>query len=267
MTQTQVKPTARRGSRRAAIWVGAVTCAALLIGTAVLVSLGNRSTPPTNSTRPVHYLGLYVRGMPSSYDGVTAFTTATGVGPNVLMYYSAWLEPFQTSFATTAAEHGAMPLVQINPFGVSIAAIASGRFDGYLSAYAEAVGSYRHPVILSFGHEVNGNWYPWGYTHTSPAVFVAAWRHIVSLFRGLGVRNATWLWTVNIMDPHGGIPPPAQWWPGSSYVTWVGIDGYYYKPSLTFAPLFGPTIAAVRELTGDPILIAESCGSRSRTGS
>ena len=30
-------------------------------------------------------------------------------------------------------------------------------------------------------------------------------------------------------------------------MTWVGIDGYYYKPSWAFAPLFGPTIKAVRE--------------------
>ena len=94
--------------------------------------------------------------------------------------------------------------------GVSIAAIASGRYDGYLSAYAEAVRAYRHPVILSFGHEMNGTWYSWGYRHTSPAVFVAAWRHIVTLFRALGARNVTWLWTVNIVNDtqHGRIPPP-----------------------------------------------------------
>ncbi|HYY17864.1 MAG TPA: hypothetical protein VE864_03415, partial [Streptosporangiaceae bacterium] len=48
------------------------------------------------------------------------------------------------------------------------------------------------------------------------------------------------------------------WWPGRAYVNWVGIDGYYYSASLTFASLFGPTIAAVRERTGDPILIAET---------
>jgi hypothetical protein len=49
-----------------------------------------------------------------------------------------------------------------------------------------------------------------------------------------------------------------QWWPGSSYVTWVGIDGYYLKPNWQFAPLFGPTIGAVRTLTNAPILIAET---------
>jgi hypothetical protein len=174
------------------------------------------------------------------------------------MYYSSWLEPFQAGFAATAAEHGAVPLVQINPLGVSLAAIASGQYDGYLDSYAEAVRSYHHPVIMGFGHEMNGHWYSWGYQHTSPAVFVAAWRHIVDVFRGLGARNVTWLWTVNIIDPLGGILSPRPWWPGSSYVTWVGIDGYYYTPSSTFAPLFGPTIAAVRALTSDPILIAET---------
>ena len=41
-------------------------------------------------------------------------------------------------------------------------------------------------------------------------------------------------------------------------MTWVGIDGYYLKATSKFAPLFGPTIGAVRALTGDPILIAET---------
>ena len=41
-------------------------------------------------------------------------------------------------------------------------------------------------------------------------------------------------------------------------MNWVGIDGYYLKPNWQFAPLFGPTIGAVHELTGDPILIAET---------
>ena len=257
MTESQVGPDTRRGSHRTAKWVSIAACAVLLIAAAVPIALKLRPAPAASSIQPIRYLGVYERDMASSYAGVTAFTTATGIRPDVLTYYSSWLEPFQTSFAVTAAEHGAVPLVQINPYGVSLAAIASGQYDGYLSAYAEAVRAYLHPVILSFGHEMNGNWYPWGNTHTSPAVFVAAWRHIVTLFRGLGVQNVTWLWTANIIQI-GGIPSPADWWPGSSYVTWVGIDGYYYQSSWKFASLFGPTIAAIRELTSDPILIAET---------
>ena len=175
------------------------------------------------------------------------------------MYYSGWLEPFQTSFAATVARHGAVPLVQIDPTDISLAAIAAGRYDAYLISYAEAVRAYRDPVILSFGHEMNGTWYSWGYRYTSPATFVAAWRHIVTLFRHLGTPNVTWLWTINIIKTqHGRIPGPAPWWPGGSYVTWVGIDAYYLEPSWRFVPIFGPTITAVRELTGDPILIAET---------
>ena len=68
----------------------------------------------------------------------------------------------------------------------------------------------------------------------------------------------TWMWTVNTIHPRASVPSPGPWWPGSSYVTWVGIDGYYVNSSSMFASLFGPTIAAVRALTHDPILIAET---------
>jgi mannan endo-1,4-beta-mannosidase len=211
-------------------------------------------------TTPQSYLGVYTQGSPASYSGVTAFANATGSRPDLVMYYSGWFVPFPAAFAATAASNGAVPLVQMDPDKISLAKIGAGRYDGYLSAYAEAVRNYRHPVIVSFGHEMNGTWSTWGYGQTSPAVFVAAWRHIVTLFRNLGARNVTWLWTVNIIDDTQGgtIPAPAPWWPGSSYVTWVGIDGYYLKPNWQFAPLFGPTIAHVRALTQDPILIAET---------
>jgi mannan endo-1,4-beta-mannosidase len=214
--------------------------------------------PVTLPAHPETYLGVYVNRVPDSYANVTAFTTRTGVRPSIVTYYSGWLEPFQASFAATAAKAGAVPLVQMQPSGISLAAIASGRYDSYLSSFAEAVRAYGRPVIVSFGHEMNGTWYSWSYGHSSPAAFVAAWRHIVTVFRVVGTQNVTWLWTVNVIDAQAGIPAPDPWWPGSSYVTWVGIDGYYTQPSMTFAPLFGPTIVAVRTLTGDPIFIAET---------
>jgi mannan endo-1,4-beta-mannosidase len=210
-------------------------------------------------TTPGSYLGVYADGVPDSYAGVTAFTKATGVKPRLVVYYSGWFEPFQASFAATAATNGAVPLVQMDPTNISVAAIANGRYDAYLISYAKAVRAYSKPVVLSFGHEMNGIWFSWGYRNTSPATFIAAWRHLVSLFRQVGTQNVTWLWTVNILKTqHGQIPSPAAWWPGRSYVTWVGIDGYYLKPNWQFVPIFGPTVVAVREVTSDPILIAET---------
>jgi mannan endo-1,4-beta-mannosidase len=253
----------KRPRRIARVAVAVIAVAVIAAG----VAFYDKSSDPSVGPLPVRlpatpqsYLGVYTKGFPTSYSGLTAFAQATGSKPDVAMYYSGWYVPFPSGFARTAASNGVAPLVQMDPDGVSLAQIAAGRYDAYLSAYAEAVRAYRDPVIVSFGHEMNGTWYSWGYRHTSPAVFVAAWRHVVDLFRNFGARNVTWLWTVNVInDTQGGrIPSPAAWWPGSSYVNWVGIDGYYLKPSWAFAPLFGPTIAAVRRLTGDPILIAET---------
>jgi mannan endo-1,4-beta-mannosidase len=216
---------------------------------------------PTPQSRTGTYIGVFERGAPQTYAGITAFTKTTGVSPRLVSYYSGWFEPFQVAFATEAASHGALPLVQIDPTKISLAAIAAGEYDGYLRSYADSVRSYGRKVVLGFGHEMNGSWYAWGYKHTPARVFVAAWRHVVDVFRQQGADNVIWMWTVNIIHPGSrAIPSPARWWPGSSYVTWVGIDGYYYKPSWSFAPLFGPTIKIVHSLTRMPvpILISET---------
>ena len=244
--------------------------AAVVLAVAVTLVLRNDPGPgrpgspgPQNGqvalpAAPGSYIGVYPHGAPASYAEATAFATATGVKPRLVVYYSGWLEPFKTGFARTASRQGAVPLVQIDPSGVSLAAIASGHFDSYLSTYARSVRGYGHPVVLSFGHEMNGDWYSWASTRTSPATFVAAWRHIVTVFRARGAGNVTWLWTVNAIHSEPGVVSPGPWWPGSSFVTWVGIDGYYYNSSSTFASLFGPTIATVRTWTRKPILIAET---------
>jgi mannan endo-1,4-beta-mannosidase len=210
------------------------------------------------ATAPSSYIGLYPHGAPDSYAPVQAFTTATGVKPDVVVYYSGWLEPFQVGFVTTVANEGAVPLVQMNPTHASVAAIAAGSYDSYLRTYAKAVRAYHRPVILSFGHEMNGYWYSWGYTHTSPVAFVAAWRHIATLFRAQGAQNVTWLWTINTIHKKNGVPAPGPWWPGDSYVNWVGIDGYYTSSSSVFSSVFGPTIVYVRSLTHKPVLISET---------
>ena len=189
---------------------------------------------------------------------------AQGIGrqPNLVSYYSSWLEPFQGRFVTTAEKHGAVTIVQLDPKNISLASIASGRYDTYLRSYAAAVKAFRGQVVLSFGHEMNGNWYSWGYQQTSAKVFVAAWRHIVTIFRQKGAMNATWLWTINIIDTEDNhIPTPTPWWPGKSYVNWIGIDGYYYSPTDSFAQVFGPTIVDVRTFSNAPILIAETGAS------
>jgi mannan endo-1,4-beta-mannosidase len=244
--------------------IAVIASVSLCAGVAVAVGLtAHRAPAPESFVLPTtagSYLGVYARGVPRTYSAVDNFAASTGVDPNVAVYYSGWGERFEAGFARQARDRGAVPLVQIDPVNIRLFAIADGSYDKYLATYAAAVRSFGSPVILSFGHEMNGWWYSWGHYHSSSAEFVAAWRHIVTLFRRHGARNVTWLWTVNIIHRDRGIANPAPWWPGSSYVTWIGIDGYYYEPTWTFASLFGPTISAVHMLARHPIpiLISET---------
>jgi mannan endo-1,4-beta-mannosidase len=257
-TRSPVERDGRRGMTKTRKYVLIAGFAAIVIGVAaVLAVIRPWATGPAPS-HSVRYLGVYEPDAPGSYAGVDQFAQAIGRQPNIVSYYSRWMVPFAVPFATSAAKHGAVTVVQIDPVGISLPSIAAGRYDSYLRSYAAAVKAFGHQVVLSFGHEMNGDWYSWGRTKTSPAVFVKAWRHIVDVFREAGATNATWLWTVNVVNANPYIPAPRQWWPGSSYVNWVGIDGYYYLPSQSFAQVYGPTIGAVRELTGDPILLAET---------
>jgi Glycosyl hydrolase family 26 len=241
-----------------------VVLAAVVIAVASAVAVGrlvsSSSQPPAAAaslpTNPASYLGVYETGPPHTYQPVADFTQAVGRQPNLVGYYSGWGEPFQTSFADTVRGHSAATILQWDPTYASVSEIAAGGYDAYLRSYADSVRDFGQPVVMGFGHEMNAPWYSWGYGHLPPRTFVAAWRHIVTLFRDQGAGNVTWLWTLQADEP--GTGPAASWWPGAAYVTWVGIDGYYYRPSDTFASVFGQTIAQVREFTGKPLLLSET---------
>ena len=214
------------------------------------------SATVAHARRPIPYVGVYEKGVPGTYAPVTTFGRAIGRQPNIVLYYSSWYEKFQAAFARKAHQHGARVDIDIDPYGVSVADIASGRYDSYLRSYATAVRRFGHRVIISFGHEPNGTWYSWGYTRTPAATWIAAWRHLVTVFRRAGAKNVTWLWVVQ--QEGKGEGPIRDWWPGRSYVNWVGIDGYYETPDQTFTSMFVPTITAIRKFTARPILISET---------
>jgi hypothetical protein len=220
-----------------------------------------RSAEPVRSVTaprpPAKVVGIYNSGVPNSYKLVEKFAKAAGVQPNVVMYFSGWHTLFKTQFADVARRHGAVPFVEMQPFGRHIMAkIVAGRFDIYLREYAQEVHSYGGRVLIGFAHEMNGNWYPWGATHTRPQVFRKAWRHVVTIFRKAGDYNVTWLWIVNGLAP--GEAPIHEWWPGSKYVDLAGVDAYYDQPMQSFSSVFDPTFDAIRKLTSKPILIAET---------
>jgi hypothetical protein len=105
---------------------------------------------------------------------------------------------------------------------------------------------------------MNGSWYSWGRPRTSPATFIAAWRHIFRIFAAEHVRNVTWSWDPDhVWQPDHGGSWASEWWPGAAYVNWVGIDGYQ-RPGETFNSIFRRQLANIRSVTSKPVYIAET---------
>src|SRR5690242_9335216 len=113
-------------------------------------SFGKSPTPatrigapgPDGRTSPI--IGVYEPDDPGSYPQVSAFASAIGRWPAIVSYYGNWGMPFQRIFASQVFSNGGETLVQIDPRHVTLAAIASGRHDRYLRAYASAVRSFGH---------------------------------------------------------------------------------------------------------------------------
>jgi mannan endo-1,4-beta-mannosidase len=211
--------------------------------------------PPTLPTPPASYLGAYEAATPMSYASLRRFGTAVGRRPDLALYFSVWGKQFMAPFIRKVSRHGAIPLVQMDPPAGSLGAIASGRDDAYLRSYARQVRSYGHGVIIGFAHDMNNARYSWGWRHVRAAVWVAAWRHVVEVFHDERALNVTWLWTIS--SPGTRVAPPRRWWPGSRYVTWIGIDGDYSATHSDFTNIFGSTITSIRGFAGKPILLSE----------
>lgn len=111
--------------------------------------------------------------MPRSLDAVEKFTAKTGKKPNVLEFYTAFGDGFDTSGVRHIYQSGALPFIAWEPFKPSLKSIADGDSDEYIKTMAQDIVRLNLPVAISFGHEMNGNWYPWGRTKATPPISYA----------------------------------------------------------------------------------------------
>jgi beta-mannanase len=120
--------------------------------------------------------------------------------------------------------------------------------------------------MVRFAHEMNlaGSPYGPGQNGNTPALFIAAWRHVVTVFRQQGATNVSWVWSPNVNC--GGSCPFQAFYPGDQWVDWVGLDGYNYAsvddvPWMTFQQVFGSSYAELTALTSKPLMIAETAST------
>ena len=236
-----------------AVLLSIATLTAVVVG--VRVSLGHDRLPtaPHHERSPRNYVGIVSYNVPE-------FDRTCGCSPNVAVHYLHIGGSIDMGAAYSILDTGAVPLLELEPYGLSLAAISSGSEDAWLTKYARAVSSLHSPVIMSFAPEANGNWYSWGYPNVRPSAVISAWRHVVTVFREAGEHNVRWAWIMNVQ--FAGSENIGILWPGNAYVNILGIDGYFTAPA-TFQGFFGPTIVAMRALSSDPLLITETAASPS----
>jgi beta-mannanase len=146
--------------------------------------------------------------------------------------------------------------------------IADGSYDAYLTSWGQALAAWGKPVLLRYGHEMNGSWYPWsdGVNGNATGDYIAAWRHVHDVVASAGASNVQWVWSPNV--PDASMPAMSSLYPGASYVDVVALDGYNWGSTQAWtswtAPsaLFGPGLQQLRTIApGKPILIAETASA------
>jgi mannan endo-1,4-beta-mannosidase len=207
-----------------------------------------------NATQVKHFPRTYI-GIVS--ENVPAFDRLCKCRPNAAIHYVSMADPISMTLPKLMLAAGAIPVMEIEPFGIPLSSIIAGHGDRWLTQYAKALLSLKAPIIVSFAPEANGDWYDWGYRHVQPKVFIRAWRHVVTVFHKAGAgRRIKFAWIMNHWFPES--ETLRLLWPGQSYVDMLGIDGYFKDRKDDFRRLFVPTIRDMRKLSDKPIMISET---------
>ncbi len=242
-----------------------VALLALLVGTAIIA---HRSAS-ASAAAPIK-LGAYVPNAPEDAGALDAYTSMVGRKPEIVMKYSNVTDPLLRPGEIANLEaRGVTPMVSWQLYKsewsgptISLAAIASGTYDASLRRAADLAKTLPFEVMIRFGHEMNGDWYGWG---SQPAAYVAAWRHIVSVFRRQGTSNVKWVWSPNVDQ---GSYPFARYFPGDAWVDYVALDGYNWGTSgtgvdrwQTLSQVFSSSYETLTQMSAKPVMIAETSSS------
>jgi hypothetical protein len=95
--------------------------------------------------------------------------------------------------------------------------------------WADVLKARSGPTLLTFSHEPEATGQK---RFGNSAGFIAAWRHVVDIFRAQGVKNVQWTWqmTAYSFKVSGSDPRAAsKWYPGDAYVDNVAGDAYNWS--------------------------------------
>src|SRR5439155_8805874 len=146
------------------------------------------------------YLGVYMEAgsfVPGSTSGcmvdLPALERVVGRTLRVDLVYRRWRDT-STECERADVAAGRIPLSTWRL--ANLRNIVSGSLDSVIRRKADALKAVVRRVFFRPGWEMNGNWMSWNASHYGgrPRLFVAAWRHIHTIFERRGATNVVWVW-------------------------------------------------------------------------
>jgi hypothetical protein len=180
------------------------------------------------------------------------FARLVGKHQAIIAFSNYWGRgQFPMEQARTIAGTGAVPLIYWDPWAnqddthrsrFDLAAIERGQWDAYIDAWAREARAFGKPLLVAWGIEMNGNWFPWsGVFHgggkrvpgskpphyEGPEAYKRAYRHVVDRVRAAGAGNISWVFHANnTPDPDRHWNRMAAYYPGSDYVDWLAMSAF-----------------------------------------
>ncbi len=203
------------------------------------------------------YHGAYADFGPTENDvtveKIEAFERLSGKKLAWAYFSNHWLDgeiKYPADAVEACKRKNVVPYIRVQPWSemvqerkdplFSMEAIIKGTFDEPLRQWAREAKGTNYPIMIEFGPEVNGDWFPWnGKWHgggtknrygdpnhpDGPERFRDAYRHLIDIFRSEGAMNITWVLHVDAArSPHAEWNDVKYYYPGDEYIDWIGIS-------------------------------------------
>ena len=219
------------------------------------------------------YFGLFRQDAPTKMFRIERFEKEYNFKPHSIMWYLDWEQPFPMEDCMRVISYGAVPHIVWEPWywgdenAVSLKDIVNGKWDGFITKWAQGVKEFGYPIFIRYAHEFNIDGYPWGTIHQNQdaTLYIKAFQRVVQIYRKVGATNAMFVWCpMNFSYPDEPWNDYIKSYPGDEYVDWIGIDGYNWGKARewsfwqTFEELFREPVRIIsRAFPTKPIMVAE----------
>ncbi|GIF07970.1 glycoside hydrolase family 26 protein [Actinoplanes siamensis] len=155
---------------------------------------------------------------------------ASGRTAAIFHQYHKGNEPFPTKAEIAMTNDPARPRVLLEnwkiAYGTTWAAVAQGKQDARIDAFAARAKAYGKKFFLALNHEPENDVVARAGSGMQAKDFAAMYRHTIQRLRAKGANNV-----INVVALMGNEKWMAQsWWkdlyPGDDVVDWVGLDSY-----------------------------------------